>query len=308
MQSSCTPCTDLLHAHARVYIIYIYIYAPIYHVGFCCCCCSLLLPLGLMMLHPRAYVFYYVPAYYSIIRRYSGSTSSSRQVVLVAAGGGGQCGVCAVVLYIYAHNIHMCVCGVGLGGRASELQRTSGGHRIKCALRNRSLWLLQQQHGGKVRACLLHACLPAALVAASGRAGGGTARISTRPPLTAASQQDTPIHTHNTPCPAPNRAWRGAFEWWRCAPVVCPRHIISLCGRLSGCLKHCSKGSQMHTHTYTRTARVVWWWCESVQATRTKTMYRERERERENRQRSIDRSMSVCLSVCVMWSIYNIYM
>src|SRR5690606_28763379 len=76
-------------------------------------------------------------------------------------------------------------------------------------------------------------------------------------------------------------------------------YLISLCGRLSGRLKHCSKGSQMHihTHTYTRTARVVWWWwCESVQATRTKTMYRERERE-------IDR----CLSVCVMWSIYNIY-
>ena len=148
MQSSCTPCTDLLlHTHVCILYIYICIYgSPIHHVGFCCCCCcccSLLLPLGLMMLHPRAYVFYYVPAYYYsiILRRYSGSTSSSRQVVLVAAGGGGQCGVCAVVLYIYAHNIHMCVCGVGLGGRASELQRTGGGHRIKCALRNRSLCL-----------------------------------------------------------------------------------------------------------------------------------------------------------------------
>lgn len=133
-----------------VYYIYICIYgSPIHHVGFCCCCCccSLLLPLGLMMLHPRAYVFYYVPAYYYsiILRRYSGSTSSSRRVV---AGGGWRRRRrrpvwCAVVLYtqyicIY---IHVCVCGVGLGGRASELQRTGGGHRIKCALRNRSLCL-----------------------------------------------------------------------------------------------------------------------------------------------------------------------
>jgi hypothetical protein len=137
-------------AHARVYIIYMYIYgSPIHHVGFCCCCCccSLLLPLGLMMLHPRAYVFYYVPAYYYsiILRRYSGSTSSSRRVV---AGGGGwrrrRRPVWCVRLYcihnIYVY-IHVCVCGVGLGGRASELQRTSGGHRIKCALRNRSLCL-----------------------------------------------------------------------------------------------------------------------------------------------------------------------
>jgi hypothetical protein len=304
MQSSCTPCTDLLHAHARVYII-LYVYgAPIiHHVGFCCCC-SLLLPLGLMMLHPRAYVFYYVPAYYYsiILRRYSGSTSSSRQVVLVAAGGGGQCGVCAVVLYIYiyTHNIHMCRVwrGAWWAGQRAAAHQWWASYKVRVAQSFIVVMLQQQQqHGGKVRACLLHACLPAALVAASGRAGGGTARISTRPPLTAASQQDTPIHTHNTPCPAPNRAWRGAFEWWRCAPVVCPRHIISLCGRLSGCLKHCSKGSQMHTHTYTRTARVVWWWCESVQATRTKTMYRERERERIDRDRSIDRCLSVCLSV-----------
>jgi hypothetical protein len=134
-------------------------------------------------------------------------------------------------------------------------------------------------------ACL--SCTPACLLLLWQQAGGsGTARISTRPPLTAASQQDTPIHTHNTPCPAPNRAWRGAFEWRGVRLLfVLGISIISLCGRLSGRLKHCSKGSQMHTHTrtYTRTARVVWWWwwCESVQATRTKTMYRERERERE---------------------------
>jgi hypothetical protein len=195
----------------------------------------------------------------------------------------------------------MCACVAwGLVGGPSELQRTSGGHRIKCALRNRS-HCVYYNNNNMVGRCVSVSCMPACLLPLWQQAGGGggTARISTRPPLTAASQQDTPIHTHNTPCPAPNRAWRGAFEWWRCAPVVCPRHIISLCGRLSGCLKHCSKGSQMHTHTYTRTARVVWWWCESVQATRTKTMYREREREREQTEidRSIDRCLSVCLSV-----------
>ena len=180
MQSSCTPCTDLLHAHARVYII-LYVYgAPIiHHVGFCCCC-SLLLPLGLMMLHPRAYVFYYVPAYYYsiILRRYSGSTSSSRQVVLVAAGGGGQCGVCAVVLYIYIyiHTIYICaVCGVGLGGRASELQRTSGGHRIKCALRNRSLWLCYNNNNNMVGRCVPVSCTPACLLLLWQQAGGRAA-------------------------------------------------------------------------------------------------------------------------------------
>jgi len=194
----------------------------------------------------------------------------------------------------------VCVC-VGLGGRASELQRTSGGHRIKCALRNRSLCLLQQQqqqHGGKVRACLLHACL---LLLWQQAGGSGTARISTRPPLTAASQQDTPIHTHNTTQHRPNRAWRGAFEW-RCAPVVCPRHdyyhyMWPVIGTSEALLER-EPNAHTHTHAYTRTARVVWWWwwCESVQATRTKTMYRERE----YRQTDIDR----CLSVCDVEHIY----
>jgi len=94
---------------------------------------------------------------------------------------------------------------VGWWAGQSELQRTSGGHRTKCALRNRVLYFTtcvcvcvyvyiyiyiyiyththtQQQMVGR--------CVPAALVAA--------ARISTRPPLTAASQQDTHTHVHNT--------------------------------------------------------------------------------------------------------------
>lgn len=152
-----------------------------------------------------------------------------------------------------------------------------------------------------MRACLCAACLLLLWQQAGVCAGRGTYfDPSTSDGSFAAGHTNT--HTHNTPCPAPNRAWRGAFEWRgvRLLFVLGIYYLISLCGRLSGRLKHCSKGSQMHihTHTYTRTARVVWWWwCESVQATRTKTMYRERERE-------IDR----CLSVCVMWSIYNIYM
>jgi hypothetical protein len=192
------------------------------------------------------------------------------------------------------------VCGVGLGGRASELQRTSGGHRIKCALRNRSLCVYCNNNNNMVGRCVpvSPARLPAALVAASGRQrrrDGTYFDPSTSDGSFAAGHTNT--HTHNTPCPAPNRAWRGAFEWRgvRLLFVLGIYYLISLCGRLSGRLKHCSKGSQMHTHTYTRTAQVVWWWCESVQATRTKTMYRERERERIDR----DRSISVCLSVCL---------
>lgn len=169
-------------AHARVYIIIIIVCivvygSPIHYVGFCCCCC-LLLPLGLMMLHPRAYVFYYVPAYYYILyiilRRYSGSTSSSRRRVVAGGGGGGPVW-CAVVLFTITTIcicIYMCACVAwGLVGGPSELQRTSGGHRIKCALRNRSLCLLQQQHGGKVRAC--PARLPACCSCGSRRAAAG---------------------------------------------------------------------------------------------------------------------------------------
>lgn len=198
----------------------------------------------------------------------------------------------------------VCVC-VGLGGRASELQRTSGGHRIKCALRNRSLCLLQQQqqHGGKVRACLLHACL---LLLWQQAGGSGTARISTRPPLTAASQQDTPIHTHNTTQHRPNRAWRGAFEW-RCAPVVCPRHdyyhyMWPVIGTSEALLER-EPNAHTHTHTHTHARR------ESCGGGGGVRVCRQQEPrlciEREN----IDRQISIDVCLCVMWSIYiYIYM
>lgn len=174
------------------------------------------------------------------------------------AGGGGGPVWCAVVLFTITTIcicIYMCACVAwGLVGGPSELQRTSGGHRIKCALRNRSHCVYYNNNNNMVGRCVPVSCMPACLLPLWQQAGGGggTARISTRPPLTAASQQDTPIHTHNTPCPAPNRAWRGAFEWRGVRLLfVLGISIISLCGRLSGRLKHCSKGSQMHTHTHT---------------------------------------------------------
>jgi hypothetical protein len=109
-------------------------------------------------------------------------------------------------------------------------------------------------------ACLSPAaCLPAALVAASGwRQRDGTYfDPSTSDGSFAAGHTNT--HTHNTPCPAPNRAWRGVFEWRGVRLLfVLGMIIISLCGRLSGRLKHCSKGSQMHTRIHTHGAsRVV---------------------------------------------------
>ena len=175
MQSSCTPCTDLLHAHTCILDRYIDICSHYLHVGFCCCCfscCSLLLtletddaPSTCLRILLRACVLF-------IIRRYSGSTSSSRRWWwLVVAGGGGQCGVRLYCIILYNHNmymyIHVCVCGVGLGGRASELQRTSGGHRIKCALRNRVHFVITTTTWWE-GACLSVRRLPAALVAAGG--------------------------------------------------------------------------------------------------------------------------------------------
>jgi len=184
----------------------------------------------------------------------------------------------------------MCVCvrGAWWAGQRAAAHQWWASYKVRIAQSRSFRYYNNNMVGRCVPVCAPPACCSCGSRRVCVR---DAARISTRPPLTAASQQDTPIHTHNTPCPAPNRAWRGAFEWRgvRLLFVLGIYYLISLCGRLSGRLKHCSKGSQMHihTHTYTRTARVVWWWwCESVQATRTKTMYRERER---------DRSMSVCL-------------
>lgn len=177
MQSSCTPCTDLLlHTHVCILYIYICIYgSPIHHVGFCCCCCccSLLLPLGLMMLHPRAYVFYYVPAYYYsiILRRYSGSTSSSRRVV---AGGGWRRRRrrpvwCAVVLYTQYICIYTCVRvwrGAWWAGQRAAAHRWWASYKVRIA---QSFIVFITTTTWWEGACLSPARLPAALVAASGR-------------------------------------------------------------------------------------------------------------------------------------------
>jgi hypothetical protein len=93
----------------------------------------------------------------------------------LAAAAAGQCGVRLYCIILYNHNmymyIHVCVCGVGLGGRAQRAAAHQwwASYKVRIA-QSFTLCLLQQQHhGGKVRARLLHACLPAALVAASGR-------------------------------------------------------------------------------------------------------------------------------------------
>lgn len=78
-----------------------------------------------------------------------------------------------------------------------------------------------------------------------------TMRISTRPPLTAASRQDTrttPRHTHTRQCVYVCVFLCACACRWSSAPYLI--HI----GRLSGRLKriYCSKGSQM----YTKCARI----------------------------------------------------
>ena len=102
--------------------------------------------------------------------------------------------------------MRVCAC-VGLGGRASELQRTSGGHRIKCALRNRvhCVYYNNNNNNNMVGRCVpvLHACLPAALVAAGGRRRDGTYfDPSTSDGSFAAGHTNTYTHTQH----APNRA------------------------------------------------------------------------------------------------------
>jgi hypothetical protein len=117
---------------------------------------------------------------------------------------------------------------VGWWAGQSELQRTSGGHRTKCALRNRVLYFTTcvcvcvcvythtHTHTHTQQQQMVGRCVPAALVAA--------ARISTRPPLTAASQQDT--HTHTCTIHAATIivvVWRALWARAVCEPVVGPR-------------------------------------------------------------------------------------
>ncbi len=155
---------------------------------------------------------------------------------------------------------------VGWWAGQSELQRTSGGHRTKCALRNRVLYFTtcvcvcvcvcvyiyiythththtqqQQQMVGR--------CVPAALVAA--------ARISTRPPLTAASQQDT--HTHTCTIHAAAAAiivvvWRALWARAVCEPVVGPRPSMWPVIGTSEALLLLEREPNAHTHDTPRHA------------------------------------------------------
>ncbi len=179
---------------------------------------------------------------------------------------------------------------VGWWAGQSELQRTSGGHRTKCALRNRVLYFTtcvcvcvciyiyiyihthtrtQQQMVGR--------CVPAALVAA--------ARISTRPPLTAASQQDTHTHTHVHNTRRRRRHNSGGVACVVgacvvCEPVVGPRPSMWPVIGTSEALLLLEREPNAHTHDTTRHARTHTYVCvrvrvtsrASVQATRTKTI------------------------------------
>jgi len=121
---------------------------------------------------------------------------------------------CAAVLCIHHthryHHIYMCVCacvGLGAAGQRAAAHQWWASYKVRIA---QSFIVITTTTTWWEGACLcLCVCVPrpaAALVVAAsgGRARGTAARISTRPPLTAASQQDTPIHTHtrnNTPRP-----------------------------------------------------------------------------------------------------------
>jgi hypothetical protein len=145
-----------------------------------------------------------------------------------------------------------------------------------------------------------------------------TMRISTRPPLTAASRQDTrttPRHTHTRQCVYVCVFLCACACRWSSAPYLI--HI----GRLSGRLKriYCSKGSQMytkcarihirtHTHIYICVCvRVCACVRVCVRATRTKTMLYQRRAvlsyiTTSHKMMMIERTARVYVYVCV-WSI-----
>jgi len=143
-----------------------------------------------------------------------------------------------------------------------------------------------------------------------------TMRISTRPPLTAASRQDTrttPRHTHTRQCVYVCVFLCACACRWSSAPYLI--HI----GRLSGRLKriYCSKGSQMYTkcahpHTHTHIyiyvcVRVCACVRVCVRATRTKTMLYQRRAvlsyiTTSHKMMMIERTARVCVYIYV-WSI-----
>ena len=74
-----------------------------------------------------------------------------------------------------------------------ELQRASGGHRARCALRN-PISIIKEHNGGK--GCALFVVVVVVVIDTM-TTTTTTMRISTRPPLTAASRQDTrTTHAH----------------------------------------------------------------------------------------------------------------
>ena len=120
-------------------------------------------------------------------------------------------------------------------------------------------------------------CVPAALVAA--------ARISTRPPLTAASQQDTHTHTHVHNTRRRRRHNSGGVACVVgacvvCEPVVGPRPSMWPVIGTSEALLLLEREPNAHTHTRHATPRTHTYVCvrvrvtsrASVQATRTKTI------------------------------------
>ena len=142
----------------------------------------------------------------------------------------------------------------------SELQRTSGGHRIKCALRNNNnnriacyVMLLYNitRHSCCYKTNMVGRCVPAICCCSCSSSSSQRTRISTRPPLTAASQQDTHTHANkhaHIMCAC-------VFVRVACAPVVCPRRAPYCVVPVIGTSEVCSKGSQTHTTTKHARAR-----------------------------------------------------
>jgi hypothetical protein len=178
---------------------------------------------------------------------------------------------------------------VGWWAGQSELQRTSGGHRTKCALRNRVLYFTTcvcvcvciyiythththatTTNGGKVRACC-------------SRGGGTYFNPSTSDGSFAAGHTHTHTHVHNTRRRRRHNSGGVACVVGACVvcePVVGPRPSMWPVIGTSEALLLLEREPNAHTHDTTRHARTHTYVCvrvrvtsrASVQATRTKTI------------------------------------
>lgn len=193
----------------------------------------------------------------------------------------------------------MCVRGAWWAGQRAAAHQWWASYKVRIAQYRIHFVITTTWWEGaclSVRACLLLSWQQAGVCR--------TARISTRPPLTAASQQDTPIHTHHTTttrhAPPLIGRRRGALlrvAQWRGVRLlfVLGVIIIIICWpviRTSEALLEREPNAHTRTHTqHTRTARVVWWWwwqCARVCRQQEPRLCIERERERSM-------SLSVCL-------------